>query len=111
MRHIVAGFAAAAIFAVVPTLVVAGNQEIADQIVRRLRDGGQMSDYSISVTYKDGTARLHGRVASEEQLATALKVGVPDARRGQRGQRTGGYPKWDRSKQRFGYRTSSPVRQ
>ncbi len=74
MRHIVAGFAAAAIFAVVPTLVVAGNQEIADQIVRRLRDGGQMSDYSISVTYKDGTARLHGRVASEEQLATALKV-------------------------------------
>ena len=74
MRHIVAGFAAAAIFAVAPTLVVAGNQEIANQIVHRLRDGGQMSDYNISVVYKDGTARLQGRVASEEQMITALKV-------------------------------------
>ena len=74
MRRIVAGFAAAAILAVVPTLVVASNQEIADQIVRRLRDGGRMSDYSVGVTYKDGTARLRGRVASEEQMATALKV-------------------------------------
>ncbi len=74
MRRIVAGLAAAVIFAVVPTLVVASNQEVADQIVRRLRDSGRMSDYSVGVTYKDGTARLRGRVASEEQMATALKV-------------------------------------
>jgi hypothetical protein len=74
MRRILAGFAAAAILAVVPTLVAAGNQEIADQIVRRLRDSGRMSDYSVGVTYKDGTARLRGRVASEEQMVTALKL-------------------------------------
>jgi hypothetical protein len=74
MRHTIAGFAAAVILAVVPTLVTASNQEIADQIVRRLRDSGRMSDYSVGVTYKDGTARLHGRVASEQQMATALKV-------------------------------------
>jgi hypothetical protein len=74
MRHTVAGFAAAVILAVVPTLVTASNQEIADQIVRRLRDSGRMSDYSVGVTYKDGTARLQGHVASEQQMATALKV-------------------------------------
>jgi hypothetical protein len=76
MRRIVAGLATAAIFAVVPTFVLAGNQEIADQVVRRLRDSGQMSDYNISVTYKDGTARLRGRVASEEQMARALTLAV-----------------------------------
>ena len=76
MRRILAGLAAAAIFAVVPTFVAASNQDIADQVVRRLREGGQMSDYSISVTYKDGTARLQGRVASEQQMAVALTVAV-----------------------------------
>jgi hypothetical protein len=76
MRRIVAGLATAAIFAVVPTFVLASNQDIADQVVRRLRDSGQMSDYSISVTYKDGTARLRGRVASEEQMSIALLVAM-----------------------------------
>ena len=74
MRRIVAGLVTAAIFAVVPTFVVASNQDIANQVVGRLQESGQMSDYSISVTYKDGTARLRGRVASEKQMAIALTV-------------------------------------
>jgi hypothetical protein len=53
---------------------LAGNQEIAEQIAHNLRTSGQMSNYKIGVKYQDGTAWLHGRVASEEQMNTALKV-------------------------------------
>ncbi len=74
MRRILTGFTVAAILAAIPTLAVAGNQEIADQIVGSLRDSGQMSDYTVGVKYQDGTAWLRGRVSSEEQMATAIKI-------------------------------------
>jgi len=74
MRRLLIGFVVAAVAAVVPTLALAGNQEIAEQIAYRLRNSGQMNDYKIGVKYQNGTAWLHGRVASEEQMNTALRL-------------------------------------
>ena len=74
MRRMLTGFAVAVIAAVVPTLALAGNQEVADQIAHKLRHSGQMSDYKIGVKYQDGTAWLFGRVASEEQMNTAIRL-------------------------------------
>jgi hypothetical protein len=74
MQRILTGFAMAAIFAVVPTLALGGNQEAAEQIAQNLRDSGQMSNYKISVKYHDGVAQLHGWVTDEEQMGTALKL-------------------------------------
>jgi len=74
MRRILTGFTVAAIVAAIPTLAVANNQEMAERIVRSLHDSGRMSDYTVGVTYQNGTAWLRGRVASEEQMATALKI-------------------------------------
>ena len=90
MRRFLTGFVVAAIAAVVPALALAGNQEVAEQIASKLRNSGQMSDYKIGVKYQDGTAWLRGRVASEEQMKTALTAGVPDSRRRPRGQRVVG---------------------
>ena len=74
MRRFLMGFVVAAIIAVVPALALAGNQEVAEQIANRLRNSGQMSDYKIGVKYQDGTAWLRGRVSSEEQMKTALRL-------------------------------------
>jgi len=74
MRRILTGFTVAAILAAIPTLAVAGNQEIADQITDSLRKSGRMSDYAVGVKYQDGTAWLRGRVSSEEQMATAITI-------------------------------------
>jgi hypothetical protein len=74
MRRFLTGIAAAAFMAVVPTLALAGNQEVAEQIARNLRDSGQMSDYKIGVKYQEGVAWLRGRVVDEEQMNTALKL-------------------------------------
>ena len=74
MRRLLTGFVVAAIAAVVPTLALAGNQEVAEQIAHNLRHSGQMSDYKIGVKYQDGTAWLLGRVSSEEQMNTALRL-------------------------------------
>ena len=74
MRRFLTGFVVAAITAVVPALALASNQEVAEQIANKLRNSGQMSDYKIGVKYQDGTAWLRGRVASEEQMKTALRL-------------------------------------
>lgn len=74
MRRFLTGITTAALMAVVPTLALAGNQEVAEQIARNLRDSGQMSDYKIGVKYQDGVAWLRGRVVDEEQMNTALKL-------------------------------------
>ena len=74
MRRILTGFAVAAMIAVVPTLALAGNQEIAEQIARNLRNSGQMSDYKIGVKYQAGTAWLRGRVLDQQQMNAALSV-------------------------------------
>jgi hypothetical protein len=74
MRRYLAGFVVAAVTAVVPALALAGNQEVAERIANRLRQSGQMSDYKVGVKYQDGTAWLRGRVASQEQMETALRL-------------------------------------
>ena len=74
MRRMLLGFMVAAIAIVVPSLALAGNQQIADQIARTLHDSGQMSDYKIGVKYQDGTAWLVGRVASDEQMNMAVRL-------------------------------------
>jgi hypothetical protein len=53
---------------------MAGNQEKADQIAKKIQNSGKMSDFHIAVKYKDGTVWLKGQVASEEQMSTALKL-------------------------------------
>src|SRR3954453_20480161 len=60
-----------------PGAVQAGEREdkaTAEQIAVALRDSGQMQSYSVGVKYKNGTVWLNGRVNSEQQLQTALKV-------------------------------------
>lgn len=74
MRRLLTGLVVAAVTAVVPVLALAGNQDVADEIANRLRGSGQMSDYKIGVKYQDGTAWLRGRVASGEQMETALRL-------------------------------------
>ena len=90
MRRLLTGFVVAAVTAVVPALALAGNQEVAEQIANRLRHSGQMSDYKIGVKYQDGTAWLRGRVASQEQMETALRLAFQTPERRPRGQRVDG---------------------
>ena len=74
MRGKLTGFVIAALAALVPTFALASNQQVAEQIAHKLRYSGQMSDYKVAVKYQDGTAWLSGRVASEEQMQTALRL-------------------------------------
>lgn len=73
MRLLLRGFVIA-IFAAVPALALADNQQMAEQIAQKLRASGQMSDYKIGIKYQDGTVWVRGRVASREQMYTALKL-------------------------------------
>jgi hypothetical protein len=66
--------AAAAIVVTGPAL--AGNQEVADEIAKNLRDSGKLSKYRIEVKYQQGTARLTGYVRDQAQMATALKLAL-----------------------------------
>jgi hypothetical protein len=74
MQRIFTGFGVAALMVVLSTMAMAGNQELADQIAKRLRDSGQMNSYKIGIKCQDGTVWLRGQVTSEEQMNTALKV-------------------------------------
>ena len=76
MRRLLIGVAVAAVTAAMPLLAFAGNQEMAEQIAQSLRSSGKMSDYKIGVTYQDGTAWLRGRVTSQEQMKTALRLAM-----------------------------------
>lgn len=74
MRRFLTGFMVAAVAAAVPVLALAGNQEVAEQIARNLRNSGQMSDYKIGVKFQEGTVWLRGHVSSPEQMKTALSL-------------------------------------
>lgn len=74
MRRFLTGFVVAAVTAVVPVLALAGNQEVAEQIARNLRNSGQMSDYKVGVKFQDGTVWLRGHVSSPEQMKAALAL-------------------------------------
>lgn len=74
MRQLLTGLVVAATTAVMPVFALADNQEVADEIAKRLRDGGQLQNYKIGVKFQDGTAWLKGRVHNQEQLNAALKT-------------------------------------
>ena len=74
MRRFLTSFVVAAFAAIVPTLALAGNKEVAEQIAKNLHDSGQLSDYRIGVKFQDGTVWLRGQVTNEEQMNTALRL-------------------------------------
>jgi hypothetical protein len=74
MRRLLTVVMVAATTAFVPMLALAGNQDVANQIKAGLENSGKMSNYQIGVKYQEGTATLQGRVSSQEQMDTALKL-------------------------------------
>jgi hypothetical protein len=74
MRRFLIGLVVAATTALLPALVLAGNQEIAESIAKSLRDSGKLYDYKIGVKFQDGTVWLKGQVCSEEQLRIAMNL-------------------------------------
>ncbi len=76
MRRLLVGMVVTAITVLAPTVAWAGNQQVAEQIAANLRQSGLLHDYRIGVRYQDGTAWLRGRVSSQEQIQTALKLAV-----------------------------------
>ena len=63
-----------AITAVMPSWALASDQETAQGIADAIRQSGRLKDYSIGVKYENGTATLMGRVANEQQAATAMEM-------------------------------------
>jgi hypothetical protein len=53
---------------------MAGNQEVAEQIAQNLKHSGKLSDYRIGLRFEDGTVIVKGRVATQEQMNTALRL-------------------------------------
>lgn len=74
MRRFMLGMAISAIATLSPSLVMAGDQEVAQRIANTLKTSGRMVDYSVAVKYQDGTAWLMGRVSSRQQMAEALAI-------------------------------------
>ena len=74
MRRLSSVIVVAATTVLVPMFAMAGNQEVADQIAKNLKQSGKLSDYRIAVKFQDGTATIKGRVDSQEQMNTALKL-------------------------------------
>ncbi len=77
MRRNLVRWAAVLVAVLSPALVLGGDSQdtqIAERIATVLRDSGRMRNYSVGVKYKNGTVWLSGRVASDEQLQSALQV-------------------------------------
>ncbi len=74
MRRCIIGSLVATVAIALASAAWAGNQQVAEQIAQSLRQSGQMQDYKIGVKYQQGTVWLVGRVASEQQLTTALNL-------------------------------------
>jgi len=65
---------AAAFMVFAPQLVLAGNQELAQEIASALKNSGQLKGYKIGVRCQDGTVWLRGTVADPEQRAIAERL-------------------------------------
>jgi len=74
MRRKLSIIVVAATTILVPMFAMAGNQEVAEQIVQNLKHSGKLSDYRIGVRYEDGTVIVKGRVSSQEQMNTVLRL-------------------------------------
>lgn len=74
MRRLSYVLTVAAAVIVLPTLAMAGNQEVAEKVATNLRQSGQLQGYKVGVKFQEGTAWLRGQVASHEQMNAALRV-------------------------------------
>jgi hypothetical protein len=74
MRRLFIGLLVVATTVLLPVWALADNQQVAERITSNLRQRAQLQDYKIGVKFQNGTAWLRGRVASDEQLAKALKA-------------------------------------
>lgn len=73
MRRLFYVLTVAAAVVVLPTLAMAGNQQVAEQVAVNLKQSG-LQGYKVGVKFQEGTAWLRGRVASHEQMNSALRV-------------------------------------
>ncbi len=73
-RHFARVLLSAACLAAVALPAAADDRQIALQIAEVMRISGAMSDYDIAVKYADKKVWLRGRVASRQQLETAVEV-------------------------------------
>lgn len=76
MRRFFIGLAIAALAAVGPSWVLAGDPEIAQQVIAKLEEqkkSGQLKGFKIGVSVKEGQVWLKGRTSSPEQHAAVLK--------------------------------------
>jgi hypothetical protein len=74
MRRLFLGLAITGFAALTPSWLLAGDQEVAQQIAANLKNSGKMHGYSVGVKVQEGTVWLNGTVKSQEQLATALDI-------------------------------------
>jgi hypothetical protein len=74
MRRLLSIIVVGATTVFLPLLAMAANQDVADQIAQNLKQSGRLSDYRIAVKFQDGTATLKGRVVSQDQMNTAMKL-------------------------------------
>ncbi len=74
MRSWLAGVLLATVAAMVPAQATAANQETAERIAVALKESGQLHNYRIAVLSQNGTVWLKGRVATQDQMNTALQV-------------------------------------
>ncbi|MGB9688258.1 BON domain-containing protein, partial [Thermogutta sp.] len=74
MRGHLCTWIAAAFMMFAPQLVLAGNQELAQEIASTLKNSGQLKGYKIGVRCQDGTVWLRGTVADPEQRAIAERL-------------------------------------
>jgi hypothetical protein len=74
MRRLLSVFVVAVTTVLVPEFATAGNQEVAEQIAQNLKRSGKLNNYRLGVKYDEGTVTLKGRVASQDQMNTVLKL-------------------------------------
>ncbi len=72
MRRLLTCMVVAATTTLLPMFALAGNQEVANEIAKNLRNSGKLSKYKIGVKFQDGTAWLNGQVTSQQQMTAAL---------------------------------------
>jgi hypothetical protein len=74
MRRFWLSLAITGIATFAPAFVMAGDQEIAQQIAANLKTSGRMQGYNINVVVDDGTVQLNGSVRNAQQLEDALSI-------------------------------------
>jgi hypothetical protein len=74
MRRLLSITVVAVTTMLVPMFAIAGNQELADQVAKNLRNSGKLSDYHVGVKCQNGTVWLRGQVTDEQQMNAVLKT-------------------------------------